>query len=75
LFVSQSVVEQLGAQRIVPEPQTSAVGDGGITYTFPASALPATVDIALEPSFIGVHDFRMGVVGSPMVRGKVLVMP
>ncbi len=75
LFVSNSIVQELGAQRIVPQPATSTLGSGGVTYTFPATSLPMTVQIALQPSFVGSHPFRMGVPGQDAVQGKVLVLP
>lgn len=75
LFVSDSIAKQLGAQRVVPQPASSTVGDGGITYAFPATSLPASVDIALSPSKPGVHEFTMGVPGGEMVRAKVTVLP
>jgi hypothetical protein len=75
LFVSTSVVKDLGAQRVVPEPAASAVGSGGITYTFPVTGLPASIDIALAPSYPGVHSFTVGVAGAEMVTAKVAVLP
>lgn len=75
LFVSGSVVKELGAQRVVPQPKTSEIGDGGVTYTFEANRLPATVDIALSPSLPGIHHFTLGVPGSEMVQAKVTVLP
>ena len=75
LFVSDSVVKELGAQRVVPQPASSSLGNGGVTYTFPASTLPITVQIALQPSFVGSHAFRIGVPGEGMIERKVLVLP
>lgn len=75
LFVSESIVEELGARRVVPEPSRSTVGSDGITYTFPATALPVTVDIALSPDLPGVHHFTVGVPGAEMVKAKVAVFP
>ena len=75
VFVSDSIVKELGAQRVVPQPVTSTVGDGGVTYNFSAAALPITVQIALQPSFVGSHPFRIGVPGHDSVTGKVLVLP
>ena len=75
VYVSDSVVKPLGAQRIAPQPAMSMVGDGGITYTFDASRAPAVVQIALEPSFPGVHDFTVKVEGDQEIDGKVLVVP
>jgi hypothetical protein len=75
LFLGESVVRRLGAQRISPEPAQSVLGNGGITYTFPATGVPATVEISLQPSMPGHQDFRMGVVGATPVGGSVFVVP
>jgi hypothetical protein len=75
LYVSESLVKGLGAQRVVPAPLASVLGDGGLTYTFPASKLPASVDLALEPSGPGLYDFTIGVVGAAPVHAKVFVVP
>ena len=75
LFVSDSIVKELGAQRIVPQPATSTLGEGGVTYTFPATSLPMTLQVELQPSFVGSHAFLIRVPGQASVQGKVLVLP
>ncbi len=75
LFVSDSVVRELGTQRIAPQPAISTLGEGGVTYTFPATVLPVTVQLALQSSFIGSHAFRIGIPGQEAIEGKVLVLP
>lgn len=79
LFVSESLYKPLGAQRIAPQPAVSALTNGGLTYTFAATSGPNTVEIALEPSFPGVHRFRMQLLGgaSPddTIEGSVVVVP
>jgi hypothetical protein len=75
MFVSESVVKSLGAQRIVPEPLATTIGDAGLTYTFSASKPPATVDLALQPAHPGLYNFTLGVEGAPPVQAKVFVVP
>ncbi len=75
LFVSQSIVEELGAQRVIPAPESTAIGGGGLTYTFPATTGPASVQFALQPSKPGVFHFVLQVVGAQPVKGTVVVMP
>jgi hypothetical protein len=74
-FVSDSMVKGLGAQRIAPQPALSTIGDGGITYTFAASQSPATVQIQLEPSFPGMHHFRVQCIGGKPIEARVFVVP
>jgi hypothetical protein len=75
LYISDSVVKPLGALRIAPQPAMSSIGNGGITYVFPASKAPAMVQIQLEPSFPGPHQFTVRSEGSPPITGSVFVMP
>src|SRR4051812_27064190 len=49
LWASETMVKALGAQRVIPEPSASAIGDGGISYTFSAGTAPASVQFALQP--------------------------
>jgi hypothetical protein len=75
LYVSQSLVKELGTQRVIPAPLDTVVGDAGLTYTFSASKPPASVDLALEPAGPGIYDFVIGVVGAQPVHAKVFVVP
>ena len=75
LFVSDSLIRELGAQRIIPQPQTSVLGNGGVTYSFPASSPPITVQFELKPSFIGTHSFTVAVPGGEALQAKSLVLP
>jgi hypothetical protein len=76
LFLSESVITQLGAQRISPQPEKSTVGNGGITYTFPATKSPATVIISLQPPGPGSFAFEVSLpdTGSSLDE-KVIVVP
>jgi hypothetical protein len=75
LFASESLVKELGTQRVVPQPEHSVIGNGGITYTFPAQGGVQDVQLQLEPSFPGVHKFTLQVPGKQAVGGRVLVVP
>lgn len=75
LFVSNSILDKFGAQRVIPQPETSSVGDGGVTYTFAAQGMPMTVQLELKPSFIGRHAFTIGIPGGESVQAKSLVLP
>lgn len=75
LYISESLVRGLGAQRIIPAPLATEVGNGGLTYTFLASRVPASVDLALEPSGPGLYAFTIAVAGAEPVHAKVFVVP
>jgi hypothetical protein len=75
LFVSDNLIKTLGAQRVSPQPETSTLGNGGITYTFAATHAPATAQIQLQPSFPGVHRFRVQVDDSQAIEGNIVVVP
>lgn len=76
LFVSESVINKLGAQRISPQPAKSSLGDGGVTYTFDANGRPATVVMSLQPSGPGSFAFQVALpdTGSSL-QSKVVVVP
>ncbi len=82
LWVSDSVVQALGNQRVIPQPVTSQTGDGGILYTFPSSAKPNSVEFQLQPADYGLSHFTIrlvpdGNVAQPMdsITAGVFVMP
>lgn len=75
VFVSDDIVKRLGAQRVAPQPELSTVGSGGITYTFAAGRAPAVIQIALEPSFPGLHRFRIQPQGGAPIDASVFVLP
>jgi len=75
LFISEDIVKALGAQRIAPQPESSTIGNGGVTYVFPAAGAPATVQIQLESSFPGIHHFRTQVAGGESIGGIITVVP
>jgi hypothetical protein len=75
VHVSDSVVQRLGAQRVSPQPAVSALGNGGITYVFPSNGSPADAQIELQPSFPGLHQFRIQVEGSTPIEGTIAVLP
>lgn len=75
LFVSESIVKPLGAQRISPQPVVSVLGEGGITYTFAATSAPAIAEIQLQPSFPGLHKIRVQVPGNEPIDANVFVVP
>ena len=75
LFVSESIVNELGAQRVIPAPSASFIGNGGITYVFDATSAPATVQFALEPAHPGVKRFTLQVPDGDPLSARVTVMP
>ncbi|WP_419804605.1 hypothetical protein [Terriglobus sp.] len=76
LYVSNSVVKDLGESRVIPEPEHSTIGDGGVLYSFPTQGRePLTVDLELQSSFPGVHPFTLQVPGMQATGSRVVVMP
>ena len=75
LFMSDSILKEFGAARIIPQPETSIVGGGGVTYTFPASSSPMTVQFELKPSFIGSHAFTVAIPGGEALHASSVVLP
>ncbi|KAA6465111.1 hypothetical protein DYQ86_03930 [Acidobacteria bacterium AB60] len=75
LHVSDSIVKPLGAQRISPQPALSVVGNNEITYVIPATQSPASLQIEMDPSFPGLHPFRVQVEGSTPIDRNIFVVP
>src|SRR3954454_22473652 len=75
LFVSQNVVHTLGAARITPQPQVSALTQGGTSYTFPATPASTTVEIALQPSLPGLQHVAVQIPGSDPIRATIFILP
>ncbi|AXC14894.1 hypothetical protein ACPOL_5646 [Acidisarcina polymorpha] len=75
LYTSGSVVKELGAQRVVPSPKTTTLGQDGLTYTFPATTPPASVEFALEPTGPGIRHFVVQVPGFAPVKADIAVVP
>ena len=75
LWVSESLVKSLGNQRIVPQPTSSVIGQGGILYSFPATASPFSVAFVLEPASLGRSEVVLQVPGYQRLIAKVFVMP
>lgn len=82
LWVSDSLVKELGNQRIVPQPISSVIGNGGILYTFGSSPLPDSIGFALQPSNPGIWHFQMHIPGATLedppldqFQTKVVVVP
>jgi hypothetical protein len=75
LWVSESLVKQLGNQRIIPQPESSIVGEGGILYTFTATKPPASASFALEPASPGIFQIAVQCPGAQALAAKVIVMP
>lgn len=75
LWVSDNLVKPLGNQRVVPQPAESALENGGIRYTFPVSATPASVEFSLQPGSAGIDHLRLNVPGASPVELTIAVVP
>lgn len=75
LWASEDLVQTLGAERVVPQPEASVIGNGGILYTFPVAGAPASIEFALEPLSPGTKLLALRVPGSQELRLKIFVMP
>lgn len=75
VFVGNEVIRDLGARRVSPQPATSALTDGGITYTFDSGSTPTIAEIALQPMFPGRHKIPVQLPGSKPLEVSVFVLP
>jgi hypothetical protein len=58
LWLNRVIINDLGAQRVIPQPEQTFPGETGIAYLFPAedASRPLMVSFALEPSKAGVFE-------------------
>jgi hypothetical protein len=75
LWVSNSLVKELGNQRIVPQPIESKLQDDGFLYTFLSAAKSAPIQFALEPQQVGLHRLTLGLANGDRLALKIFVMP
>jgi len=75
LWADDSLVKPLGTQRVVPQPQSSVIGDGGILYTFPATGVPASVEFQTQPAVIGPSQLKLRVPGKAEFTATIFVVP
>jgi|GEM_PF-711585 len=75
LWVSDSLVKPLGNQRVIPQPERSELGAGGITYTFPAFESSASIEFQMQPSAIGKSELKMRIPGNSELDLNIYVMP
>ncbi len=82
IWVGDSVIDELGNQRIVPQPATSTTTEGGIAYSFPSGPHPNSVKFALQPAKPGFYHFTIRLIpdGNPSkpmdaITAGVFVMP
>jgi len=75
LWASGELVKPLGTQRVIPEPSSSVLENGGVLYTFSSASHPSSIEFALEPAAPGVYPLTLQVPGTPPVTFKIYVMP
>ena len=75
LWVSDSLVKGLGNQRVVPQPETSTVGQGGLLYTFPSNGPKMDVEFSLTPASIGTNRISFQSPGCQKIELTIFVMP
>jgi hypothetical protein len=74
LWASETLVKPLGNQRVVPQPASSVIGQGGILYTFPATTNPVSVEFSMEPSSPGIYPLALRVPGSEALTVRIIGM-
>ena len=75
LWVGEALVKPLGNQRVIPQPDKSQVGNGGVLYTFPASQGQVSIEFQMQPSKIGKTELKMRVPGYSELDLNIYVFP
>lgn len=58
LWVNRTLIEDMGSQRIIPQPQTTTPGADGMAYIFPVedASRPISISFALQPGTPGIFE-------------------
>ena len=75
LWVGEALVKPLGNQRVIPQPDRSQVGNGGVQYTFPASQGQASIEFQLQPSKIVKTELKLRIPGYSEMDLNIYVFP
>lgn len=75
LWVGEALVNPLGNQRVIPQPDKSQVGNGGVLYSFPASQGQASIEFQVQPSKIGKTELKMRIPGYSELDLNIYVFP
>jgi hypothetical protein len=75
VWMSKEITQDLGNQRIIPQPAASTLHSGGILYKFPISAYPARSEFALQPAHPGVFTLKIRVNDGPESSLRIVVLP
>jgi hypothetical protein len=75
IFMSDAAISGLGLQRVIPAPEATTVGNGGLTYRFVSATLPAVVRFEFQPVAAGVYHVMVGAAGKIPLRLAVAVVP
>lgn len=75
LWVGDELVKGLGNQRVIPQPESTALVNKGFLYTFPSGTPADSVEFSLEPTTAGIFTLKLGVPGHGELEPKVYVVP
>jgi hypothetical protein len=75
LFVSDAAIDGLGLQRVIPAPESTTIGDGGLTYRFPRGSLPAIVRFEFQPVGAGIYHLTIGSSHLAPIPVTIVVVP
>jgi hypothetical protein len=75
LWVGESLVKGLGNERVIPQPLSTELVNGGLLYTFQAGTRPPPIQFQLQPAAIGITHLPLRVPGLANINLKVFVMP
>ncbi len=75
LYISQSVVSELGNQRVIPQPVSSVIQQDGILYTFTALPPSGSASFDLQPTRPGIFHISLQVPGEEKLSARIFVVP
>jgi len=75
LWASDSLLHELGSQRLIPQADRSALDGHGILYTWVAAPQPDSVQFSMQPAKVGSAWLTLRVPGADQMRLKIAIFP
>jgi len=75
LWMSNTLLKQLGNQRVIPQPSASVLDQDGVVYSSDSSPRSGSIQFALEPASFGVFNLTFRVNNANTTALTIYVMP
>jgi hypothetical protein len=75
LWASDSLLHELGTQRVIPQADRSQLDGRGIVYRWIAAPQPDSIQFSMQPAKVGVAWLTLRAAGGDEMRLKIIIFP